>query len=87
MRLKELLAGIEVLGSNVDPETEIDSVTYDSRKVSKNSLFVAVTGFASDGNRFIPTALEKGAAAVSRQKSRRGISPMCWCRRIGWRWR
>lgn len=64
MRLKELLAGIEILESNVDLEIGIDSVTYDSRKVSKNSLFVAVTGFASDGNRFIPTALEKGAAAV-----------------------
>lgn len=75
MRLKELLAGIEILGSNVDPETEIDSVTYDSRKVSKNSLFVAVTGFASDGNRFIPTALEKGAAAVVTAKKPEGDIP------------
>ena len=31
---------------------------------TEGSLFVAVTGFASDGNRFIPMALGKGAAAV-----------------------
>ena len=44
--------------------TDIDGVAYDSRKVTPGSLFVAITGFAADGNRFIPMALEKGAAAV-----------------------
>ena len=39
-------------------------IHYDSRKVTPGSLFVAVSGFASDGNRFIPMAMEKGAAVV-----------------------
>ena len=64
MKLKELLQGIHVLESNVDFEMNINAVAYDSRKVTEGSLFVAITGFASDGNRFIPMALEKGAAVV-----------------------
>ena len=64
MKLKELLRDIRVLECTADPELEIETVHYDSRKVEQNSLFVAISGFASDGNRFIPMALEKGAAAV-----------------------
>ena len=64
MKLKELLNHIPVLECTADPELEINAVHYDSRKVTEGSLFVAVTGFASDGNRFIPMALSKGAVAV-----------------------
>ena len=64
MKLKELLKDIEVLEVAADLETEISDVAYDSRKVRPGSLFVAIAGFASDGNRFIPMALQKGAAAV-----------------------
>ena len=64
MKLKELLQGIPVLETNADLQMNIEAVAYDSRKVTEGSLFVAITGFASDGNRFIPMALEKGAAVV-----------------------
>ena len=64
MKLKDLLQNIEVCHTNVDPETEIGSICYDSRKVTPGSLFVAVTGFVTDGNKYIPMALEKGAVAV-----------------------
>ena len=64
MKLKELLTGVEILKTNVNLDMEIPSIYYDSRKVTPGSLFVAVTGFAADGNRFIPMALEKGAVAV-----------------------
>ena len=64
MKLKELLKDIPVLECTADPELEIDAVHYDSRKVTTGSLFVAVTGLASDGNRIIPMALSKGAVAV-----------------------
>ena len=64
MKLNELLQGIHVLESNVSFEMNIEAVAYDSRKVTAGSLFVAITGFASDGNRFIPMAREKGAAVV-----------------------
>lgn len=64
MKLKELLKDIPVVGITADPELEIQDICYDSRKASPGCLFVAVSGFASDGNRFIPMAMEKGAVAV-----------------------
>ena len=75
MKLKELLRGITVLECTADPELEIESVHYDSRKVTENSLFVAISGFASDGNRFIPMALSKGAVAVVTAKKPEGEVP------------
>ena len=64
MKLKDLLAGVSVLEATADMELDIANISYDSRKVVSGDLFVAITGFASDGNRFIPMAIEKGAAAV-----------------------
>lgn len=64
MKLKQLLQGIDLRECTADPELEISRICYDSRKVTPGSLFVAISGFASDGNRFIPMAMEKGAAAV-----------------------
>ena len=64
MKLKELLQGVDVLEICADPELEIKKVVYDSRECVPGCLFVAITGFATDGNRYIPMALEKGAAAV-----------------------
>ena len=64
MKLKDLLREVPVTELHADSEMEIGEVFYDSRKVTPGSLFVAVSGFASDGNRFIPMALQKGAAVV-----------------------
>ena len=75
MKLKELLKNILVLECTADPELEIANVYYDSRKVTEGSLFVAVSGFAADGNRFIPMALSKGAAAVVTAKKPEGEVP------------
>ena len=64
MKLNELLKGIQVIKSNADLDMEIREVAYDSRKVTEGGMFVAITGFATDGNRFIPMAMEKGAAVI-----------------------
>ena len=75
MKLLELLKGIDVLESNVSPELEICHVAYDSRKVEQGGLFVAITGFAADGNRFIPMALQKGAAVIVTARKPEGDVP------------
>ena len=75
MKLKELLKDITVLKSNADMELEIDHVAYDSRKVQSGGMFVAITGFATDGNRFIPMAMEKGAAVIVTAKEPEGEIP------------
>ena len=64
MKLTDLLQGIEVIKTNVDLQIDVGNIVYDSRKVTPGSLFVAVTGFVTDGNKYIPMALEKGACAV-----------------------
>lgn len=51
----------EVIGST---HVAISSVTFDSRKVKKDTLFVATHGTATDGHKFIEKAIEAGAAAI-----------------------
>ena len=75
MKLCELLKDIRVLECTADLEINVEAVAYDSRKVTPGALFVAVSGFASDGNRFIPMAMEKGAAVVVTAKKPDGDVP------------
>lgn len=51
----------EIIGST---HMAISSVTFDSRKVKKDSLFVATKGTAVDGHEFITKAIESGAIAI-----------------------
>ncbi len=51
----------EVVGST---HMAISSVAFDSRKVKKDSLFVATRGTASDGHHYIELAIEAGAIAI-----------------------
>ena len=65
MKLKELLKGIDVIECAADLDMDITGVVRDTRKeIPAGSLFVAVSGFAFDGNKYIPMAMEKGAVAV-----------------------
>ena len=43
---------------------EVSGVEYDSRRVGRGSVFVAMRGDATDGNRYIEAAIAQGAAAV-----------------------
>ncbi len=51
----------EVIGST---HIAISSITFDSRKVKKDTLFVATKGTATDGHKYIDMAIEAGAAAI-----------------------
>ena len=64
MKLKDLLTDVQVVKATADLELEIREVCYDSRKVTPGSLFVAVVGYVTDGNRYICKALENGASAI-----------------------
>jgi UDP-N-acetylmuramoyl-L-alanyl-D-glutamate--2,6-diaminopimelate ligase len=43
---------------------EVAGVEYDSRRVGRGDVFVAMRGEATDGNRYIDAAVAQGAAAV-----------------------
>lgn len=47
-----------------DPAVTIEDIAYDSRKVAPDGLFVALRGAATDGHRYIPQALDRGAVAA-----------------------
>jgi len=52
----------EIVAGSVDKE--ISEVVYDSRKLSKDCIFVCVIGANFDGHSAVPAACEAGAAAV-----------------------
>ena len=64
MKIDKLMDGIlfEVLSGSIDKE--IKSVVYDSRKVEKDSVFVCLTGFNTDGHAYADSAVEKGASVI-----------------------
>lgn len=47
----------------MEPDT-IGTLTQDSRKVNKDSVFIAVRGYEADGHNFIDDAIESGASVV-----------------------
>ncbi|HIX32194.1 MAG TPA: UDP-N-acetylmuramoyl-L-alanyl-D-glutamate--2,6-diaminopimelate ligase [Firmicutes bacterium] len=64
MKLRDLLAGVELAECHADLDMEITGVSYDSRRTAPGDLFTAMRGYAADGHAFIPMAAEKGAACV-----------------------
>ena len=75
MKLQELLEGIEVLECRAEPCMDVTGVSFDSRAVKQGELFVAVTGFAADGHKFIPAAVKNGAAVVLCERAPSGNIP------------
>lgn len=75
MKLGQLLKDIDILACTADLDTEISGISYDSRKTRPGDLFVAVKGFQADGHRFIPKAMELGAAVVLCQDIPQGDVP------------
>lgn len=64
MQLKILARAIDsrrVLGPM---DREVESITYDSRRVQRNGLFVALRGEKSDGHKFVDQAIEQGASVI-----------------------
>ncbi len=62
--LKDILykAGIiEVIGST---NIAITALSFDSRKIEKDSLFIAIKGTLSDGHKYIDDTITKGAIAI-----------------------
>jgi UDP-N-acetylmuramoyl-L-alanyl-D-glutamate--2,6-diaminopimelate ligase len=64
MNLRELLKGCSVGAVAGDLDVEILGLAYDSREVFPGCLFFAIRGTRTDGNRFVPKAIARGAAAV-----------------------
>src|SRR3954469_8860127 len=64
MQLKTLVTAIPVRQVIGPLDRAVESIAYDSRRVQKNGLFVALRGEKTDGHDFIEQAIEKGAVAI-----------------------
>jgi UDP-N-acetylmuramoyl-L-alanyl-D-glutamate--2,6-diaminopimelate ligase len=63
LKLSEALRGADVL-RRIGEDVAVTGVEYDSRRVVPGSLFVAMHGETTDGNRYIEQAVARGAVAV-----------------------
>ena len=61
--LDSLLRGVDLV-QRAGPNPDVTGVEYDSRRVRDGSLFFAVRGGTTDGNRYVPQAVAQGARAI-----------------------
>jgi UDP-N-acetylmuramoyl-L-alanyl-D-glutamate--2,6-diaminopimelate ligase len=75
VRVGELAARLPGTTLTGEPSAVVSAVTHDSRKAGPGTLFVAVRGTATDGNRFVDAARKKGAVAVASEDAPRPGGP------------
>ena len=59
-KLKEILFKVNINSVYGDTDIDITKITFDSRNVENNTLFVAIEGYKIDGNDYIDQSLKKG---------------------------
>lgn len=62
--LKDILYKVSIQGVVGSTSAAVAEVTFDSRKVGRNSLFVAIKGGVVDGHQFVEEVIAKGAVAI-----------------------
>ena len=61
MNIRDVLQDIEFLHQPQIPHLEIRSISFNSKKVQNDSLFVAISGGQFDGHHYIEDAINRGA--------------------------
>jgi UDP-N-acetylmuramoyl-L-alanyl-D-glutamate--2,6-diaminopimelate ligase len=64
MNWNDLIAEVSAVGSTGTSNAPITGVEYDSRRVRPGSVFVAMKGGSTDGNRFVDKAIAAGALGI-----------------------
>jgi UDP-N-acetylmuramoyl-L-alanyl-D-glutamate--2,6-diaminopimelate ligase len=65
MEMTQLLNSVHVIQVIGEVQRkDVADIVCDSRKVQKNSVFVAIKGYKIDGHKFLQDAINKGAVAV-----------------------
>src|SRR5690242_14346071 len=62
MNFQQLLHGAEILAQSGNPV--VSGLEYDSRRIKRGDVFVAMHGGSSNGNTFIDRAIASGAVAI-----------------------
>src|SRR5262245_48756020 len=64
MKLTSVLSGCKIQSTSGNLDLDITGIAYDSRQVAPGCAFVAIKGVQTDGNRFVPQAIDNGAVAI-----------------------
>src|SRR6266478_3052968 len=77
MQLKTLIAAIPIRHVIGTLDRTVESIAYDSRRVQRNGLFVALRGETSDGHEFIGQAIERGASVIVTERDEQHSRVTC----------
>ena len=77
MQLKTLAGAIAVRQVIGPLDRAVESIAYDSRRVQRNGLFVALRGEKNDGHDFTGQAIEKGASVIVAEREERNPRVTC----------
>lgn len=64
MKLSQICQEVEYQCLKGSMDTEVRDIIYDSRKIAKETMFVCMVGAVTDGHKYIPDAIEKGASVI-----------------------
>lgn len=70
MKLKDILLSADV-------DIEVSGISYNSRLTKPGDVFVAVTGFKTDGHKYAKSAVENGAVCVVCEHEIEGVDVPC----------
>lgn len=68
MKLSQICKELEYQCIQGSMDTEVRDIIYDSRKIAKETMFVCMVGAVTDGHKYIPDAVEKGASVIVLEK-------------------
>ncbi|WP_041252307.1 UDP-N-acetylmuramoyl-L-alanyl-D-glutamate--2,6-diaminopimelate ligase [Flavobacterium indicum] len=63
-KLKDILYKVHIEAVHGSTDVNVKKIEFDSRKVTKNDVFVAIKGTLSDGHEYIDKAISLGAKAI-----------------------
>jgi len=68
MNLNEIIKNLNFLEIRGNLNKKISNIAYNSKKINKDGLFIAISGFNKDGHDFINDAIDNGAIAFITQR-------------------
>src|SRR5438132_11941652 len=77
MQLKTLLAATPVRQVIGPLDRPVENIAYDSRRVLRNTLFVALRGEKADGHQFSGQAITKGASVIVAEREEKDPRVTC----------
>src|SRR5262249_29937197 len=77
MQLKTLLSATPVRQVFGSVDRPVENIAYDSRRVQRHTMFVALRGEKTDGHQFIGHAIDKGASVIVTEREEKDPRITC----------